>query len=274
VVQASELAEKGELLKLYNYVSNFSAALKQINDSTLASRLIDYRKTGRGIPLAVSILIDNSGSMRGDKIVHTAAWCLIIIEWMDRLGIPIEILGFTTRAWKGGQSRELWLADKKPAQPGRLNDLRHLIYKSFSMTAEVSAPNFGLMMREGLLKENIDGEALLWASARLEKQPARNKVLFVFSDGAPVDDSTLSTNPGDFLEKHLRAVVAELSKELTLYAVGIGHDVSRYYPNSLVAEEASSLGLRFFDILVKDPVFLEFWKIEVRKRSIRKRKLA
>jgi cobaltochelatase CobT len=137
------------------------------------------------------------------------------------------------------------------------------------MTAEVSAPNFGAMARDGLLKENIDGEALLWASARLQKQNARNKLLFVFSDGAPVDDSTLSTNPGNFLENHLRAVIAGLSKNITLYAVGIGHDVSLYYPNSAKADDTSTLGLRFFELLVTNPVFEEFWKIGLRRRRSR-----
>jgi cobaltochelatase CobT len=179
---------------------------------------------------------------------------------MDRLGIPIEILGFTTRAWKGGQSRELWFEDKKPWAPGRLNDLRHLIYKSFATTAEVSAPNFGVMVREGLLKENIDGEALLWAASRLDSYPADHKALFVFSDGAPIDDSTLSINPGDFLEKHLLASIEELSKRITLYGVGIGHDVSRYYPNSARHGKIDSLGARFFEALTEDSTFKEFWK--------------
>jgi hypothetical protein len=270
VIQASDLADNSELLTLYNYVSNFSAALKKLHDSTLFWKLARYQRKGRGVPLAVSILIDNSGSMRGNKIIHTAAWCLVIIEWMDRLGIPTEILGFTTRAWKGGRSREAWLADGKPRDPGRLNDLRHLVYKSFAMTAEVSAPNFGMMAREGLLKENIDGEALLWASARLRKQKARNKMLFVFSDGAPVDDSTISVNAANFLHSHLRAVIAKLSKDISLHAIGIEHDVAAYYPNSVKLDDTSSLGLRFFDMLAQDPIFQEFWKIGKPKKKPRR----
>lgn len=267
VIEAKDLADKSQLLTLYDYVSNYSAALKKLHESALLAKLGNFQKRGRGVPLAVSILIDNSGSMRGNKILHTAAWCLLIVEWMDRLGIPTEILGFTTRAWKGGQSREFWLANGKPKNPGRLNDLRHLVYKSFAMTAEVSAPNFGLMAREGLLKENIDGEALLWAAARLAEQPARNKILFVFSDGASVDDSTLSVNPGNFLERHLLAVIEKLSTEVTLYAIGIEHDVSRYYPNSLTSRDPSSLGLRFFDALVDDGAFKEFWTSGGRRGS-------
>jgi cobaltochelatase CobT len=265
VVDAAALADKAELLNLYNYVSKFAAALKEIHGPKLTAKLSDYRKSTEGTPLAVSILIDNSGSMRGPKIIHTAAWCLLIVDWMDRLGIPTEILGYTTRAWKGGQSREAWLASGKSSNPGRLNDLRHLIYKPFSATAEVSAVNFGVMAREGILKENIDGEALLWAFSRLEAHPANENILFVVSDGAPVDDSTLSVNPTDFLEKHLKAVIAHLSKKTKLYAIGLEHDVSRYYPNAVSLLETSYLGIRFFETLIYDPAFVKSWKIEERK---------
>jgi cobaltochelatase CobT len=260
VIDAAELADNSELLGLYNYVSSLSADLKRLHSATLASKLGLYERVSAEPPLAVSILIDNSGSMRGTPILETAAWCLLIMEGMDRLGIPTEILGFTTRAWKGGQSREAWFAGGKPSRPGRLNDIRHLVYKSFSTTTEVAAPNFGVMALEGLLKENIDGEALLWASSRLQDQPAKKKILFVFSDGAPVDDSTLSVNPGTYLENHLKAVITELSKRISLHAIGIGHDVSRYYPNSIALTDRSLLGLRFFDALIDDPTFQEFWK--------------
>jgi cobaltochelatase CobT len=205
--------------------------------------------------------------MRGEKIIHTAAWCILIAEWMDRLRISIEILGYTTRAWKGGQSREAWLAAGKPTNPGRLNDLRHLIYKSFSASISASAPNFGLMAREGLLKENIDGEAILWAASRLQQQPSTNRILFVISDGAPVDDSTLSTNPANYLEKHLLAVIDTLSTKLSLYAIGVGYDVSRYYPNAITLNNASELGPRFFEALVNDPVFARsFSSLRPKKR--------
>jgi len=191
IIEASELADQAELLGLYKHISSLSASFKKRFGTELAAKLSGFRAELPESPLGVTLLIDNSGSMRGQRIADVAAWCLVIIEWMDRLGIPIEILGFTTRAWKGGQSRELWLANGRPWNPGRLNDLRHLVYKSFSASAETCAPSFGVMVREGLLKENIDGEALLWASSRLDSHPAKKKILFVFSDGAPIDDSTL-----------------------------------------------------------------------------------
>ena len=260
IVDASELADRTELLKLYSYVSSVTASLRDQLGTRLATNFLKLDPSSSRARFAVTILIDNSGSMRGRPILHCAAWCLLIMEWLDRLGIPTEILGFTTRAWKGGQSRELWMETKKPWAPGRLNDLRHLVYKSFSTTAEVSAPNFGVMVREGLLKENIDGEALLWASSRLERHPADYKALFVFSDGAPVDDSTLSVNPGNFLEQHLLRVIADVSKSITLYGVGIGHDVSRYYPNSAEGGDIDTLGIRFLEVLTKDPVFKQIWR--------------
>jgi cobaltochelatase CobT len=193
--------------------------------------------------------------MRGERVIYTAAWGILIAEWMDRLRISAEILGYTTRAWKGGQSREAWIAAGKPMNPGRLNDLRHLVYKSFSASIGASAPNFGVMAREGLLKENIDGEAILWAASRLQQQPSANKILFVISDGAPVDDSTLSVNPGNYLEKHLRSVIDTVSTKVRLYAIGLGFDVSRYYPNAITINDATELGPRFFEILVNDPAF-------------------
>jgi len=178
VVDAGTLAEKGELLTLHRYLTSFSKALKKIYDPSLSSLLSHFRmKTDTS--LAISMLIDNSGSMRGPKIVHTAAWCSLIGEWLDRLRIQNEILGFTTRAWKGGQSREAWLAGGKQAEPGRLNDLRHLVYKSFSASFSDAAPNLGVMAREGILKENIDGEAILWAASRLRKQNADRRILVV-----------------------------------------------------------------------------------------------
>ena len=255
VIEAGYLAEKAEVLRLHKYLGTFSRALKKIHHSSLITLLSRFEPKENADPLAVSILIDNSGSMRGERITHTAAWCIIIAEWMDRLRISTEILGYTTRAWKGGQSREAWLAAGKPANPGRLNDLRHLIYKSFSETIGASATNFGVMVREGLLKENIDGEAILWAVSRLQLQPAANRILFVISDGAPVDDSTLSANPGNFLEKHLRAVIDEVSAKIKIYAIGVGYDVSHYYPNAIPMNNASELGPRFFDALVNDPAF-------------------
>jgi hypothetical protein len=268
-VEASDLAENAELLKLHAYLVTFSDALRKLHDQNLTKLLSRFVPKKESPSLAVSVLIDNSGSMRGTRIIHTAAWSLLISEWLDRLRIPSEFLGFTTRAWKGGQSRELWLSRGKPANPGRLNDLRHVIYKSFASSIAASAPNFGLMVREGLLKENIDGEALLWAISRIKNQPAERKLLFVVSDGAPVDDSTLSVNPKDFLEKHLRNVIASLSPDIKLIAIGVEYDVSRYYPNALALKEASELGPRFFELLVNDAAFLDSFSSRKPKKRYR-----
>ncbi|MCA0451110.1 MAG: cobaltochelatase subunit CobT, partial [Proteobacteria bacterium] len=179
----------------------------------------------------VSLLIDNSGSMRGRPITVAAMSADILARTLERCGVKVEILGFTTRAWKGGQSRERWLAAGKPANPGRLNDLRHIIYKSADAPWRRARKSLGLMLREGLLKENIDGEALLWAHQRLLPRPEQRKILMVISDGAPVDDSTLSVNPGNYLETHLREAIEyiETRSPVELMAIGIGHDVTRYY---------------------------------------------
>jgi len=181
--------------------------------------------------LAISFLIDNSGSMRGSQIRGVTIWMSIIANILSQANIHSEVLGFTTRAWRGGQSRDLWLQDGKPSQPGRLNDLRYVVYKSFDQTFQEADTNFAVMLREGLLKENIDGEALQWAYSRIKDHPAECKVLFVLSDGAPVDDSTLLVNSGDFLESHLRATINWLrtTTNVELYGIGIKHDVSRYY---------------------------------------------
>ncbi len=261
VLEASELADQAEVMTLYDFLSKHVSSLKKVNDTVLHRMLSPYQgRINKG--LAVTVLLDNSGSMRGGKILSTAAWSLLIGEWMDRLGIPTEFLGFTTRAWKGGQSRELWLADGKTARPGRLNDLRHVIYKRFSADITASAPSFGVMAREGLLKENIDGEALLWAASRLLLQPASNRILFVFSDGAPVDDSTLSVNAGNFLEKHLLSVIPQVSRDITLYGVGIGYDLGRYYPNAIRAKNLNYLGRKFFEALIADQSFHDCFSLD------------
>src|SRR5204862_6399326 len=174
----------------------------------------------------VSLLIDNSGSMRGRPIAIAAICAHILVRTLERCGVATEILGFTTRGWKGGQSREAWLSAGRPANPGRLNDLRHIVYKRADEPYRRARRNLGLMMREGLLKENIDGEALLWAHNRLIARPEQRKILMMISDGAPVDDSTLSVNPGNYLERHLRAVIEliETRSPVELLAIGIGHD--------------------------------------------------
>lgn len=192
----------------------------------------------------VTLLIDNSGSMRGRPIMTAAASADILARTLERCGVKVEILGFTTRLWKGGQSRELWTEQGKPGCPGRLNDLRHIIYKSADTPMRRSRKNLGLMLREGLLKENIDGEALLWAYNRLLARHERRRILMVISDGAPVDDSTLSVNPGNFLENHLREVIARIEKEspIELLAIGIGHDVTRYYQHAVTINDVEQLG--------------------------------
>ena len=198
----------------------------------------DFRDT------VVSLLIDNSGSMRGRPITVAAMCGDILARTLERCAVKVEILGFTTRAWKGGQSRERWVHEGKPRNPGRLNDLRHIIYKSAEAPWRRSRRNLGLMLREGLLKENIDGEALLWAYRRLISRPEHRRILMVISDGAPVDDSTLSVNPGNFLERHLREVIREIEGRdfVELIAIGIGHDVTRYYRRAVTIVDAEELG--------------------------------
>ena len=191
----------------------------------------------------VSLVIDNSGSMRGRPITVAATCADILARTLERSGVKVEILGFTTKAWKGGQSREQWLANGKPASPGRLNDLRHIIYKSADAPWRRARRNLGLMMREGLLKENIDGEALMWAHNRLIGRPEQRKIMMMISDGAPVDDSTLSVNPGNYLERHLRAVIEQIETRspVELLAIGIGHDVTRYYRRAVTIVDADEL---------------------------------
>ncbi|HHL21079.1 MAG TPA: cobaltochelatase subunit CobT, partial [Aliiroseovarius sp.] len=191
----------------------------------------------------VTLLIDNSGSMRGRPISIAAICADVLARTLERCQVKVEILGFTTRAWKGGQSREKWLADGRPLTPGRLNDLRHIIYKAADAPWRRVRPNLGLMMKEGLLKENIDGEALEWAHRRIACRQEARKILMVISDGAPVDDSTLSVNPANYLEKHLRDVIAmvEKRKQVELLAIGIGHDVTRYYERAVTITDVEQL---------------------------------
>jgi cobaltochelatase CobT len=207
----------------------------------------DFRDT------VVTLLLDNSGSMRGRPISVAAICADILARTLERCGVAVEILGFTTRAWKGGQSRERWLAAGKPANPGRLNDLRHIVYKSADAPWRRARRNLGLMMREGLLKENIDGEALAWAHARLLARPEQRRILMMISDGAPVDDSTLSVNPGNYLERHLRKVIEEIETRspVELIAIGIGHDVTRYYRRAVTITDAEELGGAMTDKLAE-----------------------
>ena len=197
----------------------------------------------------VTLLIDNSGSMRGRPITIAALCADILSRTLERCNVKVEILGFTTKNWKGGESRERWNTIGKPKNPGRLNDLRHIIYKSADVHWRQSKNNIGLMLKEGLLKENIDGEAILWAFNRLRKRKEERKILMVISDGAPVDDSTLSVNSGDFLEKNLKKVVKNIEdkKDTEILAIGIGHDVSRYYKKAIKITDVQELG----DVMIK-----------------------
>ncbi len=224
------LLDSGRLARI---VANpvHSLSFKQEQDT-------DFRDT------VVTLLLDNSGSMRGRPITVAAMSADILARTLERCGVKVEILGFTTRAWKGGRAREAWLEAARPAHPGRLNDLRHIVYKAADTPWRRARRNLGLMLREGILKENIDGEALLWAHQRLIARPEQRRVLMVISDGAPVDDSTLSVNPGNYLEKHLRDVIdwIEARSPVELIAIGIGHDVTRYYRRAVTIMDAEELG--------------------------------
>jgi cobaltochelatase CobT len=227
----------------------------------------DFRDT------VVTLLLDNSGSMRGRPIMVAACCADILARTLERCGVKVEILGFTTRAWKGGHSREQWLAAGKPPNPGRLNDLRHIIYKAADAPWRRAKRNLALMMREGLLKENIDGEALAWAHSRLLKRPEQRRILMMISDGAPVDDSTLSVNSGSYLEQHLRQVINEIETRspVELLAIGIGHDVTRYYRKAVTISDPSELAGAMTDKLVE--LFEEDSLRKAAPRAVRRSKL-
>ena len=210
-------------------------------------RDMDFRDT------VVTLLLDNSGSMRGRPIMVAAMCADILARTLERCNVKVEILGFTTKAWKGGQSRDKWLQEGKTPQPGRLNDLRHIVYKSADAPWRRSRRALGLMMREGLLKENIDGEALMWAHNRLIARQEQRRILMVISDGAPVDDSTLSVNAGNYLERHLREMIEtiETRSPVELLAIGIGHDVTRYYRRAVTIVDAEQLGGAMTDKLAE-----------------------
>lgn len=220
-----------------------AARLARVVVNPMQSLSYKVEKEAQFKDTVVTLLIDNSGSMRGRPISIAAISADILARTLERVGVKTEILGFTTRAWKGGQSREKWLAEGRPAQPGRLNDIRHIVYKQADEPWRRAKKSLGLMMREGLLKENIDGEALLWAHNRLIARPEDRKILMVISDGAPVDDSTLSVNSGSYLERHLRQVIGwiEGRSPVGLVAIGIGHDVTRYYARAVTIMDVDQL---------------------------------
>ena len=227
----------------------------------------------------VTLLLDNSGSMRGRPIMVAACCADILARTLERCGVKVEILGFTTRAWKGGHSREQWLNAMKPALPGRLNDLRHIVYKSADAPWRRARRNLGLMMREGLLKENIDGEALAWAHNRLLARPEQRRILMMISDGAPVDDSTLSVNSGSYLERHLRQVIDEIETRspVELLAIGIGHDVTRYYRRAVTVTDAEELAgvmtEKLAELFDEDLAWRQFYRAVPSAARAKRRKL-
>lgn len=280
IVNAEDLADPGELVRLRRLLDQQMAPTQGVI-SKLANRLqrklmarqqrswlfdqeegyIDSAKLSRMIAnptttltfkrekqtdfrdTIVTLLIDNSGSMRGRPIAIAAMCTDILAQTLERCGVKVEILGFTTRAWKGGKSRDLWIEQGRPVHPGRLNDLRHIVYKNADAPLRRAHKNFGLMLKEGILKENIDGEALVWAHNRLARRPEQRKVMMVISDGAPVDDSTLSVNPSNVLERDLHTVIRWIEglKQVELTAIGIGHDVGRYYSRAMTITDADEL---------------------------------
>ena len=221
-----------------------TARLARIVANPLHSLTFKQEKDMEFRDTVVTLLIDNSGSMRGRPISVAALCADILARTLERCGVKVEILGFTTRMWKGGQARERWISAGKPPRPGRLNDLRHIVYKAADAPWRRARKSLGLMLREGILKENIDGEALLWAHSRLIARAEQRRILMVISDGAPVDDSTLSVNPGNYLERHLRDVIGyiETRSPVELIAIGIGHDVTRYYRRAVTIVDAEQLG--------------------------------
>ncbi|URQ68325.1 cobaltochelatase subunit CobT [SAR86 cluster bacterium] len=221
-----------------------SARLHKIITDPLTPLTYKIEKDTEFRDTSVSLLVDSSGSMRGRSMTVAAICADIISTTLERCNVKTEVLGFTTKQWKGGESRKLWMENGKPENPGRLNDIRHIIFKSADTPWRRGQKNFGLMLREGLLKENVDGEALIWAHDRLARRTEQRKILMVISDGAPVDDSTLSTNPTNFLDLHLRQVIQsiETKSDINLIAIGIGHDVTRYYKNAVTIHRAEELG--------------------------------
>ncbi|MET3853420.1 TIR domain-containing protein [Rhizobium sp. OAE497] len=254
-VSAEDLSDPAELRRLGKRFKTLVQSLEN-QHADLIRKIKAEMLLGSKAPFpSVALLIDNSGSMKGPKIEYTAAWSFIACKILEETGYQTEILGFTTRTWKGGQSREKWLTSGKPKSPGRLNDLRHIIYKDFSQSVLSSLSRVSLMTRVGLLKENIDGEAMLWAYNRIKEHGDRQSSIVVISDGAPVDDSTLASNKGDFLAKHLISTIEWLSRSEGVNVIGIGidHDLSRYYKNTSHVEGASENG---FEIIKALPLLL------------------
>jgi len=248
IMHASKMVTSTDIAKLQPEQASYIDKLS----SNFSERIKELRKTisakARSQSTLVTLLLDNSGSLRGQPIKDVAAWSLLAAETLEQCGIVTEVLGYTTKMWKGGQSRELWIKEGKPANPGRLNDLRHVIYKTSDDNIRQSAASFTLMVRDGFLKENVDGEALLWAVHRQDEIDASRKILIVCSDGAPVDDSTLSTNDTDTLEKHLKSVIETIARKENFLVIGVGidHDTKHLYPRSSMTS-ADLLGLAILE---------------------------
>ncbi|MDB5555644.1 MAG: cobalt chelatase [Rhizobium sp.] len=256
IVRAEELVDAEASSKFQAKFEHTKRHLYGIHAEAITQSISELNSRWAGAPQAVIFLVDNSGSLRGEgQMNYLAAWLQILIETLEKVNIPTEVLGFTTKAWKGGRSRDRWLMDGKPPFPGRLNDLRHVVYKAFEQASSEVTANLALLASGRLLKENIDGEALLWAFDRAQSQKSPQTTIVMISDGAPVDDSTLLSNPGDFLEKHLMSTIHWLSliSGLHLYGVGIKFDTSRYYPQGIPKAEAETVGL---DILRMLPSWL------------------
>src|SRR5262245_60053009 len=247
VVSARDLGSNEEIRWLFSHLLGHIGHIGK-QHKQIAEEVSDVLAARSPVSLSVTLLLDNSGSLRGRQITYLAATALSVAEWLEKWDIPCEVLGYTTAAWKGGRSRELWLADgKKLYPPGRLNDLRHIVYKTFDETVLVASTSFGIMMKEGVLRENIDGEALLWAYSRLRVHSSEKKLLVVMTDGAPVDDSTLSVNPGGILEKHLSRTVLALEKSgLDVVAIGVGHDPRKSYSTAVQVVDFDQLGVAMF----------------------------
>lgn len=253
LITPTTISEPSDTLKLQSLLLVRSRIQLKAHDSAIKAAEHLLGSMPDRTKIAITILIDNSGSMRGNKISTVATWISIVSNVLQKVEIPHEILGFTTRAWKGGQSRELWLKDGKPRSPGRLNDVRYLLYKEYRNSFQESLPNFAIMLREGLLKENIDGEALLLARSRILEQTANRRIVLVISDGAPVDDSTLSENDPRILDDHLMTTTKWIRDQgdIELFGAGIGHDVSRYYDRASFTLEEEGFGTQLLGSVVR-----------------------
>lgn len=252
IINAESLIDTESQTQFRALISRRVKSLKRLHDLEITAGTEKLRSLDQTSPPAVIFLVDNSGSMRdGAKLPLIAGWLQVVLNVLEEVGVPTEVLGFTTRTWKGGESREKWLVNGKPRKPGRLNDLRHIIYKDSGRKAEDTYANLGLMADGRLLKENIDGEALLWAYDRARDIGSEHTIIVMISDGVPVDDSTLSVNPPNYLEKHLISTVRWLSAipSLRLYGIGIDHETSRYYPDGVSRITANELGLVLLDVL-------------------------